>query len=112
VALPTRQEEELGLPSFIHPTSWNACSTNFALKLSEKSRRRLKRGLTGPQTTLIGLFSIPGIQAKYMLGALLKPLFGQFLEGEFSEVHMQNPRYPRLGGRECPTLPRPHGIAT
>src|SRR5215217_3053682 len=28
------------------------------------------------------------IAAKFMLGALLKPLFGQFLEGAFSEVRL------------------------
>jgi len=41
--------------------------------------------------------SVPGIQAKYMLGALFKPLFGQFQSmnsanfafTEFSEVRPQ-----------------------
>src|SRR5215203_2796357 len=47
------------------------------MKLSEKTHRCPKRGLTRHRSGLFGLFR-PYILAKFTLGALLKPLFRQF----------------------------------
>src|SRR5215203_4963591 len=57
--------------------AWERTSENSVMKLSEKSRRCLKRGLTGHCSGTVWPFCL-GIPAKSTLGALLKPLFRQF----------------------------------
>jgi hypothetical protein len=44
----------------------------------------------GPLRRLFSAHFALLIAVKSTLGALLAPLFGQFLEGEFSEVRMQD----------------------
>jgi hypothetical protein len=54
-------------------------------KLSEKGRRGLQRSSTERPKVQ----SVLRIAAKSTLGALLAPLFGQFLEGGFCELRLE-----------------------
>jgi hypothetical protein len=57
--------------------------------------RVAKEGAFGP-------FRHPYTPARFTLGVFLVPLFGQFLEDVFSEVHTRLRKMASYCGKECP----------
>src|SRR5918994_5496862 len=82
---PRRELSRAGASSNLGP-SLCPYSPECLEKLSEKPRRGLQRSPAGSQRGgILVLFAIL-TPARFTLGVLLVPLFGQFLEGEVSEA--------------------------
>ena len=89
VSLPTGSVGTiLDAESPIHPSAWKGNSANFALKLSEKSRRRVKRGLPGHRSGTVRPVSAPIYRPNPRSERCSYPFSDSFFT-EFSEVRLK-----------------------
>jgi hypothetical protein len=81
ITSPTKRAMTTRLSSFnaaLPDTSFHYALT-FPEKLSEKSRRRLQRSITGHRNATFRPIFASVYRPSFTVGALLVPLFGQFL---------------------------------